>query len=177
MKANEILRKGAEHIEDRAATRDCEDGERSMAATVAMFNAATGKDISEADGWMFMVFLKIARSLAGGYNPDDYEDMAAYAALLGETVAAANVNPSSIELNLSDIKIPDGVWHGFDITVSGEGTTLLEDSEKVLRPGEVLVKPADLPRCDNCCTPGHIQCGSFCDSRKEHLKKIRDGGE
>jgi|GEM_PF-2684285 len=58
-----------------------------MARTVAMFNAATDNALTEGDGWLFMELLKIARSKAGGFNMDDYEDGAAYAALRGECEA------------------------------------------------------------------------------------------
>lgn len=81
--APSILLKAREHLQDRAASRDS-DGERSMARTVAIFNAATGLTMSEAEGWLFMLALKIARSQAGGYNADDFEDLTAYGALLGE---------------------------------------------------------------------------------------------
>ncbi len=79
-----ILLHARGHLEDRAASRDSEAGERSMARTVAIFNAASGHRLSEREGWLFMVALKIARSQGGGHNPDDYEDLAAYAALFGE---------------------------------------------------------------------------------------------
>ncbi len=84
--APSILLKAREHLKDRAATRDRDDGERSMARTVRIFNAARGRDLTEEEGWLFMIALKIARSQAGGYNADDYDDLAAYSALLGECV-------------------------------------------------------------------------------------------
>ncbi|GAA4652064.1 hypothetical protein GCM10023116_43480 [Kistimonas scapharcae] len=84
--SDKILVKAAEHIRQRAAQRDCEaTGERSMAKTVQAFNAIFGHQVTEEQGWQFMTLLKIARSSAGGYNPDDYEDGAAYFALAGET--------------------------------------------------------------------------------------------
>ncbi len=87
--AVEILRKGAQHIEDRAVSRDLPEGERSMARTVRAFNAMFGTSITEVQGWQFLELLKMSRSSAGKHNPDDFEDAAAYAALAGE--AAANV--------------------------------------------------------------------------------------
>ena len=48
-----------------------------------MFN----KDLTEEQGWQFMVFLKISRAKAGTFKADDYTDMAAYAALSGEAAA------------------------------------------------------------------------------------------
>lgn len=79
-----ILEKGIKHERDRAATRDAPDGERSMRKTVQMFNILYGLDLSEEQGWAFMVLLKQARGSQGQFNVDDYEDMAAYAALQGE---------------------------------------------------------------------------------------------
>ncbi len=87
--AAEILRKGAGHIEDRVASRDCaESGERSMSKTVNAFNALYGYEITEEQGWQFMCLLKKARASQGGHNADDYEDDAAYAALAGECAGA-----------------------------------------------------------------------------------------
>lgn len=72
------------HMQDRAATYDKPAGERSMASTVAAFNALTGHRLSEEQGWIFMVLLKTARTQQGGFRPDNYEDGAAYFALAGE---------------------------------------------------------------------------------------------
>lgn len=80
-----ILRAAAETIEARAVERDQPSGERSMGRTVAAFNALTGHQLSERDGWLFMVTLKMARACttpAG--QADDYVDLAAYSALAGE---------------------------------------------------------------------------------------------
>lgn len=63
MDATEILHTAEICIGDRAASRDQPDGERSMARTVAAFNALTGHRLSERDGWLFMVTLKAARPL------------------------------------------------------------------------------------------------------------------
>lgn len=88
MKAPEILKQAARHIEDRAKARDQPEGERSMGKTVAAFNAITGNSLSERDGWVFMQVLKLARACntASGLA-DDYEDAAAYAALAGEAAS------------------------------------------------------------------------------------------
>lgn len=83
MKANEILDTAAECIGNRAAERDT-DAERSMAATVTSFNAMYNTELTEEQGWMFMVFLKAARAKGGDFRLDDYVDGAAYFALAGE---------------------------------------------------------------------------------------------
>lgn len=82
--AHQFLERGAQHLRDRAASRDAPDGERSMARCVAAFNAQEGTNLTEVQGWRFMIQLKYARSIHGSFNPDDYEDLAAYAGLAGE---------------------------------------------------------------------------------------------
>jgi hypothetical protein len=63
------------------------EGERSMARCVAAFNALTGHQLTEREGWMFMAMLKASRAQAGALNLDDYVDGAAYFALAGECAA------------------------------------------------------------------------------------------
>ena len=81
--APEILEAAGECIGDRAAERDTES-ERSMARTVAVFNALKGTALTERDGWEFMVCLKMARAQSGKIRLDDFIDGAAYQALAGE---------------------------------------------------------------------------------------------
>lgn len=86
MSASELLKKAAEHLKDRADTYDKPGGERSIGATVKAFNAITGDGLmsSEERGWLFMAILKMVRSQQGSYKADNYEDLAAYGALMGE---------------------------------------------------------------------------------------------
>lgn len=85
--AASILEAGLGHMKDRAATYDAEGGERSMAKTVECFNALTGRDLTETEGWLMMVCLKLARANQGGFRMDSFEDGAAYIALMGESAA------------------------------------------------------------------------------------------
>lgn len=85
MNAEEILIKAAGHLADRAKTYDKPEGERSMRKTVDMFNVLTGGELTEEEGWMFMVLLKMVRSQQGEHRADNYEDGAAYFALAGES--------------------------------------------------------------------------------------------
>lgn len=85
IKAHEFLERGAQHMRDRAVQRDAEDGERSMRRAVEAFNAQEGTNLTEAQGWRFMIQLKYARAVNGVFVADDYEDMAAYAGLAGES--------------------------------------------------------------------------------------------
>lgn len=88
-KAHEILTKATQHMQDRAATYDKPDGERSIGATVAAFKAITGDGLmnTEDRGWLFMSLLKKVRSQQGEYKADNYEDDTAYSALQGEAAA------------------------------------------------------------------------------------------
>lgn len=88
MSAHDILQGAAKHMQDRSATYDKPEGERSMGAAVAAFSAVTGHKLTEEQGWLFMALLKAVRSQQGAYRADSYEDGAAYFALAGE--AAAN---------------------------------------------------------------------------------------
>jgi hypothetical protein len=85
--APDLLTAAAGHITARAAARDQPTGERSMARAVAAFNGITGGKMTEREGWLFMVMLKASRATTTATGQrDDYEDMAAYAALAGESV-------------------------------------------------------------------------------------------
>ena len=84
MSASDILNAAIGHMQDRAATYDKPEGERSMGATVDAFTAVTGVFMTEEQGWLFMALLKAVRSQQGAYRADSYEDGAAYFALAGE---------------------------------------------------------------------------------------------
>lgn len=63
--------------------------ERSMAATVAAFNAITGRDLSEPEGWLLMSLVKRVRQYQNpAFHRDSAEDAVAYAALEAEALAA-----------------------------------------------------------------------------------------
>lgn len=85
------LRHAAELIAQRATQRDQPGGERSMARTVAAFNAVYGTQLTEVQGWHFMELLKMVRSAYGVYTTDDYDDKIAYAGLAAEAAHAASV--------------------------------------------------------------------------------------
>lgn len=101
--AHEVLQEAVATMQKRAKQRDTKQ-ERSMAKTVAIFNAWTGSQMSEADGWRFMLCLKQAREIQGAFHRDDYVDLSAYAGLLAEhlaeedakTMPAAKTGPNEI---------------------------------------------------------------------------------
>lgn len=90
MNAHDILQAAAGHMRDRAATYDKPEGERSMGRAVEAFNAITGRDLSESEGWLLLQVLKSVRLFARpGYHADSAEDCVAYAALVAESACAA----------------------------------------------------------------------------------------
>lgn len=85
MKAPELLNKAAGHMADRASTYDKPEGERSMGRAVAAFNAITGRDLSESEGWLLLQVLKDVRDRQRpAAHQDSLEDCIAYAALKAE---------------------------------------------------------------------------------------------
>ena len=85
VKAAELLGRAALHMHERASTYDKPEGERSMGKVVQAFNAITGRDLTESEGWMFMQQVKLVRLFTrSDYHADSAEDNIAYAALLAE---------------------------------------------------------------------------------------------
>ena len=85
--ADTILSSAAAEMQDRAASRDTPEGERSMGRCVKAFNAMFSTELTETQGWQFMELLKMARSVGGEFRLDDFTDGVAYAALAGESEA------------------------------------------------------------------------------------------
>lgn len=84
-KAPELLGRAAALMHERGQTYDAPEGERSMGKTVAAFNAITGRDLTEGEGWLFMATLKAVRGFTrSAYHADSFEDLIAYAALMAE---------------------------------------------------------------------------------------------
>lgn len=88
-----FLRGAVDEMADRAASRDQQAGERSMARAVAAFNVIYGPGIAargyvtELEGWQFMSLLKKVRGAQGEYREDDHTDDVAYCALAAEAAA------------------------------------------------------------------------------------------
>jgi len=83
--ADRYLQAAADEMADRAASRDTQDGERSMARAVSAFNALYDQALTVTEGWQFMSLLKKARGAQGASREDDYIDDIAYSALAAES--------------------------------------------------------------------------------------------
>lgn len=87
--AAEFLRDAAEIMEERAKQYDSPTGERSMGKCVMAFNAITGKDLSESEGWLLLQVLKDVRQWQNpAFHRDSAEDGIAYSALKAEALAS-----------------------------------------------------------------------------------------
>ncbi len=122
MKAQDFLKAGLGHMQDRAATYDKPTGERSMAATVGAFKCVSGVEMTEEQGWLFMGLLKMVRSQQGEFKADNYEDEAAYAALRGECAFAARSGDTASPVPHGGVTNADGwiKWDGGECPVSGD---------------------------------------------------------
>ena len=86
--ASEFLARSKEIMDERAKIYDSPSGERSAARTVEIFNILTGHELTEKDGWLFLLCLKLVRQRqVEGFHRDSVEDMVTYAALLAESMA------------------------------------------------------------------------------------------
>lgn len=107
MNATDILNKAAQHMAERSKTYDKPEGERSMGRAVEAFNAITGRDLAESEGWLLLQVLKSVRLFTRpGYHADSAEDGVAYAALLAEAKSVEAVSEAwpSDESNLAETK-------------------------------------------------------------------------
>lgn len=85
--AEAFLQHGIDLLRERGKQYDQPDGERSMGKTVAAFNAITGRDLSEAEGWLLMLLLKQVRQWqTPTYHKDSADDAVSYSALLAEAL-------------------------------------------------------------------------------------------
>ena len=87
MSAPEFLLRAVELFEERGEEYDVEE-ERSMGKTVVAFNAITGHNLKESEGWLLVQLLKDVRQWTkGSFHRDSAEDCISYAALKAEALA------------------------------------------------------------------------------------------
>lgn len=84
------IQKGVlEEVQDTLKERGNQNGydadkERSAAKIAKVFNALTGRDLTEQEAWTFMICLKLVRN-QNKPRRDNIVDLIGYAALLGES--------------------------------------------------------------------------------------------
>lgn len=96
---DKILEEATKTLRQRGIDYDgkgYQGGERSMEKTVDIFRAMTGIQLSELDGWRFLLCLKMARSTTGKPKLDTYVDMAGYSGLIGECHLGSRLDPLAV---------------------------------------------------------------------------------
>lgn len=86
MKAYEYCKNAATTMEQRGKENGYgnEKEERIAKQIAAVFNALTGRDLTEQEAWTFLICLKLVRQTRK-HQEDNIVDLVAYAALLGES--------------------------------------------------------------------------------------------
>ncbi len=86
MKAYEYCKNAATTMEQRGKENGYDNAkeERSAKQIAAVFNALTGRDLTEQEAWTFLICLKLVRQNRK-HQEDNIVDLVAYAALLGES--------------------------------------------------------------------------------------------
>lgn len=138
MKSTEFLQAAIDTQAERGKQYDSPEGERSMGRTVQAFNAITGRDLTEAEGWLLLQTLKDVRQWQ---NPDKYHhdsalDGVAYASLKAEALCNA---PHPIDPNVQEVATLGGGWVEHD--GSGCPPALLSRSVYFRRHNGVISGP------------------------------------
>ena len=128
MKSTDFLQAAIDVQAERGKQYDQPTGERSMGRTVTAFNAITGRDLTEAEGWLLLQVLKDVRQWQNPsqYHHDSALDGVAYASLKAEALHAvggerkpsdktARALEQAVEIRAqANAQIPsvyDGAWH------------------------------------------------------------------
>lgn len=135
--AGDLLETAAKTLKERAAERDT-DKERAMLKTVTMVNAMYPElNMTESQGWAFMLFLKFARASQGNFRADDYVDAASYAALLGECEGKNAPTESSVKWMVGSTPTPDPIVTKLPAgAMSLDTFRRLTDGINAMKPGE-----------------------------------------
>lgn len=86
MKAYEYCKNAATTMKQRGKENGYDNAkeERSAKQIAAVFNALTGRDLTEQEAWTFLICLKLVRQHRK-HQEDNIVDLVAYSALLGES--------------------------------------------------------------------------------------------
>ena len=87
MRAKDFLTTANSILDERGREYDRPGGERSMPATCIAFNAITGKNLTLAEGYLFLQIVKDVRQWSRpGIHLDSAIDAISYAALKSEAL-------------------------------------------------------------------------------------------
>lgn len=144
MKAFEYCKNAATTMEQRGKENGYDSKEeRSAKQIAAVFNALTGRDLTEQEAWVFMICLKLVRQTRK-HQEDNIVDLVAYSALLGESyttvhdeiqidVTAAQLE--SLKKQVDAWSLPKGVLTKAQplVTLYGEDGSKIQMTEEDFR--------------------------------------------
>lgn len=156
MKAYEYCKNAATTMEQRGKENgyDGAKEERSAKQIAAVFNALTGRDLTEQEAWTFMICLKLVRQQRK-HQEDNIVDLVAYAALLGESYNdEIQIDTTAAQFDsLKGWPIPTaGTWHpsssaGKMVKADNFGAVAQDIQPMVVLTGEdgskILMTPED----------------------------------
>ena len=128
MKAYEYCKNAATTMEQRGKENgyDGAKEERSAKQIAAVFNALTGRDLTEQEAWTFLICLKLVRQHRK-HQEDNIVDLVAYAALLGESYMTVHdeIQIDTTAAQYDSLKgwplATDGTWNPSDWSVRLNG--------------------------------------------------------
>lgn len=158
MKAFEYCKNAATTMEQRGKENGYDNAkeERSAKQIAAVFNALTGRDLTEQEAWTFLICLKLVRQHRK-HQEDNIVDLVAYSALLGESYMTVHdeiqVDTTAAQFDsLKGWPIPTGTWHplpsaGKTVKAANFGVADQEVQPMVVLTGEdgskILMTPED----------------------------------
>lgn len=118
MKAYEYCKNAATTMEQRGKENgyDGAKEERVAGQVAAVFNALTGRDLTEQEAWTFLICLKLVRQHRK-HKEDNIVDLVAYAALLGESYMTVH-DEIQIDTTAAQFESLKGWPHTTDVTWS-----------------------------------------------------------
>lgn len=139
MKSTDFLQSAIDVQAERGQQYDSPEGERSMGRTVAAFNAVTGRDLTEAEGWLLLQLLKDVRQWQnpGQYHHDSALDGVAYASLKAEALHEAAATGAKTG--------PLKCWHCGKLHAVGTTCAHLDAPHPAMNAG--WVPPQSAPVC------------------------------
>lgn len=120
----------------KAYDKDDNQEERSMAKIVAIYEMLTGITLSERQGWMFMVVLKMVRAHAKeAFHEDSFTDLISYASLAAEAGSAEDLTEEvAAEMSFKSLSGAAGVLCPACINPTCPGMSCLKQGYRAFKP-------------------------------------------
>lgn len=173
MKAYEYCKNAATTMEQRGKENGYDNAkeERSAKQIAAVFNALTGRDLTEQEAWTFLICLKLVRQHRK-HQEDNIVDLVAYAALLGESYMTVHdeIQIDTTAAQFESLKggplATDGTWNpsssaGNTVKAANFGIADQEVQSMVVLTGEdgsrILMTPEDFRNMEKTLVTGALK--------------------